>query len=54
MNIFNENEIQERIREDYTKKQLNLREIILKILANPTAEVLEENLAKLSNLVDVV
>ena len=54
MNILNDEEMQGRIREDYTKKQLHLREIILKILANPTTEVLEENLAKLSILIEVV
>ena len=52
-NTQDENEMLEKIREDYTKKQLHLREITLKIIANPTAKVLEENFAKLSNLIEV-
>ena len=41
------------IKSDYTKKQVQLGDIRLKILANPTFEVLEENLEKLTYLIEV-
>ena len=49
----NENEIQQRIIHGYAKKQKELGEILQIILANPTAEALDDNLKKVRNLIDV-
>ena len=42
------------MRKDYIQKQKQLGEILSIILENPSAEVLEENLWKLRNLIEVV
>ena len=50
---LHENEILEIIREDYIQKQKQLGEILSIILENQSTEVLEENLWKLRNLIEV-
>ena len=42
------------MRKDYIQKQKQLGDILSIILENPSAEVLEENLWKLRNLIEVV
>ena len=41
------------MRSDYAQKQKQLGEIISVILENPTADVLEKNLSKLKELIEV-
>ena len=41
------------MRSDYVQKQKQLGEIISVILENPTADVLEKNLSKLKELIEV-
>ena len=50
---MHENDILETIRKDYIQKHKQLGEILSTILENPSAEVLEENLWKLRNLIEV-
>ena len=47
------NEIQRIVNADYAKKQKQLGEILSIILENQSTEVLEENLWKLRNLIEV-
>ena len=41
------------MRSDYVQKQKQLGEIVSIILENPTADVLEKNLSKLKELIEV-
>ena len=51
--LLDEDEMKQRITSNYTQKQKQLGEILQIILANPTADTLEENLQKIKNLIDV-
>ena len=42
------------MRKDYIQKQKQLGDILSIILENPSAEVLEENLWKIRNMIEVV